>query len=97
MLEMRRILYDSLPERAIIVPGRLLGTRSAWMADYKPLLSDVEFTRFFYLMRGLAPYVLLILDPTFTSHRRDRCPTIARSNLELVLRGHPSAPLLFKP
>jgi hypothetical protein len=47
MLEVRRALYDDVKRREPIVPGRLLGTRSAWMARYSPLLTESEFTRFF--------------------------------------------------
>jgi len=63
MLEVRRILYPDLKGRQPIPAGRLLGTRGAWMARYRPLLSETEFTKVVVLMRDLAPYVLLIVDP----------------------------------
>jgi hypothetical protein len=59
MLEVRRILYDDLPQRPQIVPGRLHGTRFAWMARYASLLDADEFTKFVTLMRNLNPFVLL--------------------------------------
>jgi hypothetical protein len=31
ILEVRRVLYDDIARRQKIVPGRLLGTRFAWM------------------------------------------------------------------
>jgi hypothetical protein len=98
MLETRRILFDVLPPRQPIIAGRLLGTRSGWMARYVPLLSESEFTRFYTLMLGLAPYLLLlILDAGKNgSHRRDRCPTVSRRNLELILNGDPAGVLLFE-
>ena len=40
MLEVRRILYDDLPPRPQIAPGRFIGTRCAWMARYAPLLTE---------------------------------------------------------
>jgi hypothetical protein len=61
MLEVRRVLYDDLPQRPQIVPGRLHGTRHAWMARYAPLLSQDEFTKFVTLMRNLSPFVRLII------------------------------------
>jgi hypothetical protein len=96
-LEVRRVLYDDLKRREQIIPGQLYGTRAAWMTNYSPLLTESEFTRFYVLMKGLAPYLLLlIVDPAKNaSHRRDRCPTIGRHNLKLVLYGDPDAVPLF--
>jgi hypothetical protein len=94
-LELRRLLYDDLKRRQPIEVGRLLGTRCAWMALYRPLLSADEFTKFVVLMRNLAPYLLLIIDPANRSHRRDRSPTVGRKNLQWILDGHPSAVPLF--
>ena len=96
MLEVRRVLYDDLPQRPQIVPGRLHGTRLAWMARYAPLLSQDEFTKFVTLMRNLSPFVLLLIDPSNRSRRQDRCPAISRRNLEFILNGHPDAVQLFK-
>jgi hypothetical protein len=96
MLELRRLLYDDLKRRSPIVPGQLYGTRSAWMARYQPLLSPAEFTKFVVLMRDLAPYLLLTIDPTNHGHRQDRNPAIGRKNLELILDGCPDAVPLFK-
>jgi hypothetical protein len=63
-LELRRLLFDDLKRRQPIVPGQLLGTRAHWMTHYQSLLSPSEFTRFYYLMKNLAPYLLLlIIDP----------------------------------
>ena len=42
MLEVRRVLYDDLPQRPQIPPGRLIGTRGAWMTRF----DAVEFTKF---------------------------------------------------
>ena len=97
MAEARRVLYDELKDRRTIFPGRLLGTRCAWMTAYAPLLSRDEFTKFAIIMRGLAPYLLLlILDPTHeNNHRRDRQATIGRRNLELILYGSSTAKPLF--
>jgi hypothetical protein len=97
MLEVRRALYDDLKPRKQILPGRLLGTRAAWMARYSPLLTESEFTRFAILMANLAPYLmLLLLDPSKAgNHRQDRNPQVGRRNLELVLYGDSSAKPLF--
>jgi hypothetical protein len=80
------------------VAGRLLGTRAAWMSNYQSLLSANEFTKFYFLMKNLAPYLLLlIIDPVkANNHRQDRNPAIGRRNLERVLYGSPNATLLFK-
>jgi hypothetical protein len=96
-LEVRRALFDDLHHREQVSPGHLLGTRCVWMTNYQPLLSPAEFTKFYVLMKNLAPYLLLlIIDPArANNHRRDRNPTIGRRNLELVLYGNPSATPLF--
>jgi hypothetical protein len=92
-LEVRRALYDDLKPRDQVVAARLLGTRCAWMARYSPLLTESEFTRFYILMKNLAPYLLLLItDPKKASnHRQDRNPAISRKNLELILNGDPAA------
>jgi hypothetical protein len=98
MLEVRRVLYNDLNPQAPIIAGRLLGTRCAWMARYKPLLTESEFTKFVILMRNLAPYLLLIIDSQngTRSRRGDRNPAIGRKNLMWVINGHPDALQLFK-
>jgi hypothetical protein len=97
MLEVRRTLFDDLRPRKQITPGRLLGTRGAWMARYSPLMTEPELTRFCILMANLAPYLmLLILDPSkANNHRADRNPVIGRRNLELILYGCPDARPFF--
>jgi hypothetical protein len=95
-LELRQLLYDDIKRREQISPGQLYGTRCAWMAQYSPLLSGAEFTKFVVLMKNLAPYLLLIVDPANRSHRRDRSPTIGRRNLEMILYGCPGAVPLFE-
>ena len=96
MLEIRRVLYNDLPQRPQIAPGRLLGTRFAWMTRYAPLLDAAEFTKFTTLMRNLSPFVLFLIDPASRSRRQDRNPTITRQNLLWVIHGHPDAVPLFK-
>jgi hypothetical protein len=97
MLEVRRVLYDDIKRRApIIAAGRVIGTRLAWMARYAPLLSQDEFTKFVVLMKGLSPFVILLIDPANHSRRQDRCAAISRRNLEFILNGHPDAVPLFK-
>jgi hypothetical protein len=95
MLEVRRVLYDDLKGRQPISAGRLLGTRFAWMACYRPLLSESEFTKFVILARNLSPFVLVLIDPESRSRRLDRNPTIGRQNLLWIINGHPSATPLF--
>jgi hypothetical protein len=96
MLEVRRVLYDDLKRRQPIAPGRLLGTRLAWMARYANLMNSDEFTKFVTLMRNLAPYLLLIINPeNRKSHRLDRNPAIGRRNVELIINGDPDAAPLF--
>jgi hypothetical protein len=96
MLEVRRVLYSQLKQRQNIVAGRLLGTRLAWMARYRELLSEDEFTKFVVLMRDLAPYLLLIIDPrNRNSHRHDRI-AVTRATLDLILNGDPDAVKLFQ-
>jgi hypothetical protein len=96
MLEVRRVLYDDLPPRPLIVPGRLFGTRTAWMTRYAPLMSAAEFMKFVVLVHGLSPFILLLIDPSNRSRRRNRCPAVTRRNLEFVLSGHPDARPLFQ-
>jgi hypothetical protein len=96
MLEVRRALYD-VKRHQTISPGQLVGTRSAWMTRFSLLMDSPEFTRFFVLMRDLAPYLLLIIDPANrNSHRPERCPPVSRRNIELVLYGCPDARPLFR-
>jgi hypothetical protein len=96
MLETRRVLYDDLKGRQPIPAGRLLGTRCAWMVRYAPLLTADEFTKFVILVRNLGPFILMLINPSSRSRRRDRNPTIGRENLEWVLSGHPNAVPLFR-
>ena len=98
MLEVRRLLYGELitAPRATIIPGQLVGTREAWMTRFAPLLSTGEFTKFFNLMRGISPFVLMLVAPGSTSRRQDRNPEIVRQNLLWVLNGHPDAVRLFQ-
>jgi hypothetical protein len=56
------VIYDDLPTRPAIAPGRLLGTRAAWMTRYSPLLDDSEFSKFVTLTRDLSPFALLLID-----------------------------------
>jgi len=95
MLEVRRVLYDQVKRRQPITPGRLLGTRCAWMAGYSALLSAEEFTKFVVRMRDLAPYLVFLIDRQNKSRRQDRNPPIGRQNLEWILNGHPEAVPLF--
>jgi hypothetical protein len=95
MLEVRRILYEDLKRWQPIVAGRLLGTRCAWMARYRPLLTESEFTKFVILVRNLGPFILMLIDPESRSRRQDRNPAIRRENLLWVIDGHPSAVPLF--
>src|SRR5262249_11845614 len=91
MLETRRVLFDDLKRPEPNAPGRLFGTRLAWMTRYAPLMNSDEFTKFVALMRDLAPYLLLIIDPeNGKSHRRDRNPAICRRNIELIIHGFPA-------
>ena len=55
MLEVRRVLYDQVKRRQPITPGRLLGTRCAWMAGYSALLSAEQFTKFVVLCATSRP------------------------------------------
>lgn len=66
------------------------------MARYAPLFDADEFTKFVTLMKGLSPFVLLLVDPSNRSRRQDRCPAITRRNLEFILDGHPDAVPLFE-
>jgi hypothetical protein len=98
LLSIRRLLYDDVPRREQVILGKLLGTRESWMTNYQSLMTANEFSRFFYLMAGLAPYLmLLVLDPTkANNHRCDRNPQINRKNIELILFDSPAARLLFE-
>ena len=66
-------------------------------ACMKKSLKPSEFTKFYTLMKDLAPYLLLIIDPAQgNNHRRDRSPAVGRRNLELILYGSPGAVPLFE-
>ena len=95
MLEVRRVLYDSLPARLPIAAARLLGTRAAWIARYAPLMNAAEFTKFYTLTRDLGPFVVFLVDSENCSRRQDRNPAIGRRNIEWTLGGHPDATQLF--
>jgi hypothetical protein len=55
MLQVRRVHYDGLKGRQLISAGRLLRTRFAWMARYRPLLTESELTKFVIPARNLGP------------------------------------------
>jgi hypothetical protein len=99
MLEVRRILYDDVArKRSAIAPAQLNGTKLAWMTRYAALMSvPVEFTKFVILIRDLAPYLLLIVDPANHSRRQDRSANVSRNNIELILNGDRDAVPLFNP
>jgi DNA-directed RNA polymerase specialized sigma24 family protein len=95
LVEIRRLMYYDLPPRPSIAPGRLLGTRAAWMVRYAPLMDESEFSKFFALVRDLAPFVILLVDPANRSRRQDRSAQVSRRNIEFILSGHPDAIPLF--
>jgi hypothetical protein len=95
LLECRRVVYDELPPRQPIAPGRLYGRREAWMARFASLMNPEEFTKFFTLVRGLSPFVIILVHPQNHSRRGDRSPAVTRSNIEFTLNGHPAAVPLF--
>ena len=96
MLECRRLIYDDLPPRPPIAPGRLVGTRGCWAVRYAHLLDADEFTKLYVLTKNLSPFVLLLIAPGSQSRRQDRNPTIGRQTLKLILDGHPDARALFQ-
>jgi len=65
------------------------------MLHYLPLMNAAEFSKFFILLHGLSPYVILLVDPSNKSPRQDRCAKITRRNIEFVLGGHPDTLPLF--
>jgi hypothetical protein len=97
LLEVRRAIHGDL-KHCEVAAERLIGTRSSWMVPYRKLLTASEFSTFFWLLRGLAPYTMLVLDPkNGGTHRRDRIQGgIPRQHLEQVLYGCPSAKPLFR-
>jgi hypothetical protein len=67
------------------------------MLRYAHLMDAGEFTKFVTLTKDLAPFVVVLVDPTNHSRRQHRCPAIGRRNIELmILSGHPDAVPLFK-
>jgi hypothetical protein len=52
-------------------------------------------TKFVTLVRDLAPFVILLVDPANHSRRQDRSAEVSRRNIEFILNGHPGAALLF--
>ena len=95
ILATRLALYSHLPPRPLIAPGQLIGSRSGWMARFKPLLDDQEFSKFVRLTWGLSPFVLVMICPQSRSRRQDRNPPITRENLLWIINGHPDALPLF--
>ena len=91
----RLVLLPHAPPRTPIIPGKLLGTRGAWLVRYQHLMSPVEFDRFARLLMGLAPFILLLVDPQSRSRRGDRNASITRRNVEFALHGDPSSAKLF--
>jgi hypothetical protein len=95
MLEVRRVLFHTLPPRAPIAPGRLVGRRAQWMTRYADLMDAGEFTKFVVLLRDLSPFVVILVNPESRSRRQDRSPQVTRRNIEFVLNGHLDAVPLF--
>lgn len=89
MLEVRRVLYDDIKRRAPIIAGRFIGTRLAWMARYARLLSQDEFTKFVVLVKGLSPFVLLLIDP---ANCRDDRTAARQSGAETLNTSFPGIP-----
>jgi hypothetical protein len=85
-----------MPPRPPIVAGKLLGTKSHWLTRYRHLMDAGEFDRFVRLLMGLAPFILLLVDPQSRSRRGDRNSPVSRRNIELVLHGSPCAQPLFE-
>jgi hypothetical protein len=52
------------------------------------LMSAAEFTKFVTLAKDLAPFVVILVDPSNRSRRQDRSAQVTRQNLEWVLNGH---------
>jgi hypothetical protein len=65
------------------------------MARYEPLMNAAEFTKFVILAKDLAPFVVILVDPSNKSRRQDRSAKVTRQNVEWVLSGHPDAVPLF--
>jgi hypothetical protein len=95
MLECRRILFSSLKQHKPTIPSRLSGTRCHWMARLRPLLSEPEFVKLFWLLRDLSPGTIFLIDPANHSRRQDRNQPVTRTSLLWVLDGHPLATRLF--
>jgi hypothetical protein len=94
-LECRRILFGSLKRHRPTIPGRLYGTRSFWMTRLRPLLSETEFVKLFWLLRDLSPGTIFLIDPANRSRRQDRNQPVTRESLLWILDGHPLATRLF--
>jgi hypothetical protein len=99
ILEVRRLLYAELPPR-LIDPESLNRTRAASLLRYRPYLTREEFSKLVLLMRDLAPYLIILVDPENRNRRerrRERLTSPAlRRNLGFVLNGHPEAVPLFE-
>ena len=94
MLEVRRVLFDDLKRHKPVI-SRLRGTHCFWMTKLRPLLSDIEFAKFYWLMRGLSPGTIFLIHPQNRSRRVDRNRPVTRESLLWILDGHPLATRLF--
>jgi hypothetical protein len=94
VLEVRRILYADLKPR-LIDPESLHGTRAARLLRYRAYLSREEFSKFVLLMKELAPYLVVLVDPENRRREERLREEEIRRNLGFVLNGHPEAVPLF--
>jgi hypothetical protein len=95
LLEIRREL---LGERRLsqILPADLAGTKIAALMRYGRYLKPEEFTKLAYLMKDLAPSLVLLVKPENICQMRRHLARAIRENLRLIIYGNLTARPLFE-
>jgi Sigma-70 region 2 len=94
MLSIRRALYDPSRVRRI-APEELTCTKSNPWPLYAEYVSSEEFTKLVTLTRGLAPYILFVVNRNNEKAIRKGDENAIRGNLELILCGSETDGPLF--
>jgi hypothetical protein len=79
-----------------ILPADLAGTKIAALMRYGRYLKPEEFTTLAYLLKDLAPSLVLLVKPENICRMRRHLARAIRENLRLVIYGNPTARPLFE-
>jgi hypothetical protein len=102
LLELRRLALNGREHFRAINVAKVRDTRERGLLKWKPFLSEAQFAKFGFLLRGLAPAVIAdLIDREVRSLNGSGSPErkrqITRKYLQAVLDGFPQSEPLFGP